>query len=94
MFARLLIPITPLLYLTIELFLFRMKFRRVRNLMSLFVIICTVFYHNPYKGTEMPIVDNITNESDIYKLKSVFSGRRSAYCLWWFPSHDCILLKP
>jgi len=77
MFARLLIPVTPLLYLTLELFLFRMKFRRVRNLMSLIIIICTIFYHNPYKGTEMPIVDNITNESDIYKLKSVYQLKLS-----------------
>ncbi len=72
MFARLLIPITPLLYLTAELFLFRMKFKRIRNLLSILVIICTIFYYNSYKGTEFPIVDNITNESDVYKLKSVY----------------------
>jgi hypothetical protein len=72
MFARLLIPITPMLYLTTELFLFRMKFKKMRNILSLLVIICTVFYNNPYKGTKHPIVDNITNESDVYKLKSVY----------------------
>lgn len=77
MFARLLIPITPLLYLTIELFLFRMKFRKIRNLLSLFVIICTLLYYNPYKGTNEPVVDNITNESDIYKLKSVYQLKLS-----------------
>jgi len=77
MFARLLIPITPLLYLTTELFLFRMKFPRVRNVLSLMVVICTLFYNNPYKGSQYPIVDNITNESDVYKLKSVYELKLS-----------------
>ena len=77
MFARLLIPITPLLYLTTELFLFRMKFKRVRILLSILVILGTGFYYNPYKGTDLPIVDNITNESDIYKLKNVYQLKLS-----------------
>lgn len=77
MFARLLIPVTPLFYLTTELFLFRMKFKQVRNILSILVIICTVFYFNPYKGTTLPVVDNITNESDVYKLKSVYQLKLS-----------------
>lgn len=77
MFARLLIPITPLLYLTTELFLFRMKFKRVRIFLSILVILGTAFYYNPYQGTDLPIVDNITNESDIYKLKSVYQLKLS-----------------
>lgn len=72
MFARLLIPITPLLYLSAELFLFRMKFPRLRNILSLLLVICTVFYMNPYKGIQFPIVNHITNESDVYKLKAVY----------------------
>ncbi len=77
MFARLLIPTLPLLYLTTELYLFRMKFKQIRNILSILVIICTVFYNNPYKGTKLPIVDNITNESDVYKLKSVYQLKLS-----------------
>ena len=72
MFARLLIPITPLLYLTAELFLFRMKFKRIRILLGFILVLETTIYNNPYIGTNLPIIHNITNESDVYKLKSVY----------------------
>ena len=77
MFARLLIPITPLLYLTAELFLFRMKFKRIRILLGFILVLGTTIYNNPYIGTNLPIIHNITNESDVYKLKSVYQLKLS-----------------
>lgn len=71
MFARLLIPISPILFLFTEIILSEQK-KYSRILYSIILILSFLFYYNPYKNTQIPIIDQISNESDIYKLNSVY----------------------
>ncbi len=71
MFARLLIPISPILFLFFEIIINEQK-KYSRIVLSILVIILTISSINPYKKTKIPIIDQVTNESDIYKLKSIY----------------------
>lgn len=71
MFARLLIPITPLILFYGEIVLYQVS-SMFRNIVSIFLFLGFVFFYNPYQNTQIPVIDEISNESDIYKLKSVY----------------------
>ena len=71
MFARLLIPITPLILFYGEIVLYELS-SMSRNIISIFLFLGFVFFYNPYQNTQIPVIDEISNESDIYKLKSVY----------------------
>ena len=69
MFSRFFIPITPFLYILIEVLIHRISENsgKIRTGLSIFVISATLFYYNPYKGKNIPIIEGISNESEIYK---------------------------
>lgn len=73
MFGRFLIPITPLLYLFIEI-LFVQVFSDQKVLYRVAVLL-TIFmslaYFNPYKGTKIPIISGISEEHEIYKKETI-----------------------
>lgn len=72
MFARMFIHITPLFYFLMEIYSYNIKRTAYRFLMGLAIICGTLLYVNPYEDKELPIIDNITSENDIYKLQSVY----------------------
>ncbi|MCX7998527.1 MAG: hypothetical protein N3A69_06170, partial [Leptospiraceae bacterium] len=73
MFARLLISMSPILFFSQEaLWLFTTK-ERLRLVIGVLIVVLTVLYYNPYRGLKLPIINNITSENDIYKLKDIYA---------------------
>ena len=72
MFARLLIPLSPLLFLGIELFLYPFFNEKIIRYAGIIIILATFFYINPYKKGKVPEVYNITDENKIYNIKEIY----------------------
>ena len=72
MFARLLIPLSPILFLYLEILLFQFRINWLRVIFILFFLFGLIFYKNPFEGTKIPIINHISNENDIYKIKKIY----------------------
>lgn len=73
MFARLFVSMSPILFFSQEaLWLFTTK-ERLRLVIGVQIVVLTVLYYNPYRGLKLPIINNITSENDIYKLKDIYA---------------------
>lgn len=72
MFARLLIPLSPLFFLGIELFLYPFFDEKKIRYAGIIIILATFFYINPYKKGHIPEVNNIIDENKIYNIKEIY----------------------
>ncbi|MBE7412675.1 MAG: hypothetical protein L6Q54_13620 [Leptospiraceae bacterium] len=73
MFSRFFIPITPLFYILLEISILNIfhNSRKWIFLSTIFITVLTLLRFNPYKGKPIPIIEGISDESEIYKRKSV-----------------------
>lgn len=72
MFGRLLIPLSPLLFLYLEILVHRGIEEKTRAFLYIFIIFSLLFHYNPYRGTKYPSLHGITQENEIYRLKTVY----------------------
>jgi arabinofuranosyltransferase len=72
MFARLLTSLSGIYFLSVEVFLLEKVKRKSRIVISILLLISLPLYNNPYKGTKIPIVEGITEESSIYKIQEIY----------------------
>lgn len=70
MFARFWIPILPFLHFFVD-YLLQFLNRKIFFFFSLFFIFSTILYRNPYRNLAIPIVNGISEEHTIYRLKMV-----------------------
>jgi hypothetical protein len=73
MFARLLISVSPLLFYSLESLWVAVFTGRVRLISGIIIVTATFFSINPYRGLRIPVIENITSENDIYKLKDIYA---------------------
>ncbi len=77
MFARLFISMSPLLFFSLEaLWIFSTK-EKLRLTLGILILFAMLLYHNPYKGLNFPIIENITSENEIYKLKDIYNIKQA-----------------
>jgi hypothetical protein len=72
MFARLLISLSPIFFLWIEITWLTGVQQNLKKVIPAVLIISLLLYNNPYTGTKIPVIKNISSENDIYKLKDVY----------------------
>ena len=72
MFARLLIPLSPLLFIYLEILVHRGIEEKGRAFIYIFIIFSLLFSWNHYRGTKYPSIQGITQENEIYRLKTVY----------------------
>ena len=72
MFARLLIPLSPILFFGIELFLYPFFNEKLIRYAGIIIILATFFYNNPYKKGLIPEISNIIDENKIYNIKEIY----------------------
>jgi hypothetical protein len=79
MFGRLLIPLSPFLFLITEVLLNKIfVVDKVKYVVSGIFLLGLVLYYNPYKGEQLPVIDNISNEHEIYKLPNIYRIKNEA----------------
>ncbi|MCC6275594.1 MAG: hypothetical protein IT569_07040 [Leptospiraceae bacterium] len=73
MFSRFFIPVTPLLFILLEILISEISRNSGRLFIGLSFSIAasTILFFNPYRGKPIPIVEGISNESEIYRRESV-----------------------
>ena len=88
MFARFMLPITPILYLFAERWIRMMSYgKAVYISLAALSVMMTLFRYDPYRGEKIPLIQSITEESKVYtperrvhyrefsfRLKKYFSG--------------------
>jgi hypothetical protein len=72
MFGRLLIPLSPLFFLGIEVYLYNFFGERIIRLLAVIFVVLTFYSIDPFKNLPFPEKDGITDENKIYKIKEVY----------------------
>ncbi len=75
MFARFLIPATPLMYLMIEYTLTRLTKRSLHIFILLFIITGSVMRYDPYKNTKIPSIHGVFEEFKLYNRAQIKSQK-------------------
>lgn len=72
MFARLLISLSPILFYCLEVLWLEVIPVKWRLGVGIGILLATFFWYNPYRGLKFPIIENISSENEIYKLKEIY----------------------
>ncbi len=72
MYARLLIPLSPLFFLGMEVYLYNFFGERMIRFFAVIFVILTFYSIDPFKNLPFPERDGITDENKIYKIKEVY----------------------
>ncbi|MCB1176969.1 MAG: hypothetical protein KDK36_05260, partial [Leptospiraceae bacterium] len=77
MFARLFISLSPILFIWMETTLLGIFNKNIKKVVYTLVLLATLFYYNPYSGTKIPVINNISSENDIYRLKDIYTVKNA-----------------
>jgi hypothetical protein len=72
MYARLLIPLSPLFFLGFEIYLYNFLGERAIRLVAFLFVLLTFNSIDPFKNQPFPEKNGITDENKIYKIKEVY----------------------